>query len=201
MNIFDSLRIALTALRANTLRSILTTLGIIIGVGSVIVMVAVGSGARSEVDRQIASLGSNMLVVYPGASRVGGRSAGAGSRLPLSERDMQALREKTSRVVAISGCFRQRPGGARQCQLVDRLHRHPRSVQCRPRLAGRERPRVHAERHANRSACRDPRPDRRREAVRHDRSHRPDHSRQECAVPGGRRPGGEGPEQLRPRPG
>ena len=58
MSIFDSLRIALTALRANTLRSILTTLGIIIGVGSVIVMVAVGSGARSEVDRQIASLGS-----------------------------------------------------------------------------------------------------------------------------------------------
>ena len=103
MNIFDSLRIALTALRANTLRSILTTLGIIIGVGSVIVMVAVGSGARSEVDRQIASLGSNMLVVFPGASRVGGRSGGAGSRLPLSERDMQAIREKTSGVVAISG--------------------------------------------------------------------------------------------------
>ena len=103
MTLFDSLRIALTALRANMLRSILTTLGIIIGVGSVIVMVAVGSGARSEVDRQIASLGSNMLVVFPGASRVGGRSGGAGSRLPLSERDMQAIREKTSGVVAISG--------------------------------------------------------------------------------------------------
>jgi putative ABC transport system permease protein len=103
MSIVDSLRIALTALRANMLRSILTTLGIIIGVGSVIVMVAVGSGARSEVDRQIASLGSNMLVVFPGASRIGGRSAGAGSRLPLSERDMQAIREKTFGVVAISG--------------------------------------------------------------------------------------------------
>ncbi len=103
MNLFDSLGIALTALRANMLRSILTTLGIIIGVGSVIVMVAVGSGARSEVDRQIASLGSNMLVVFPGASRVGGRSGGAGSRLPLSERDMQAIREKIPDVVAISG--------------------------------------------------------------------------------------------------
>jgi putative ABC transport system permease protein len=103
MSIVDSLRIALTALRANMLRSILTTLGIIIGVGSVIVMVAVGSGARSEVDRQIASLGSNMLVVFPGASRVGGRSGGAGSRLPLSERDMQAIREKTTGVVAVSG--------------------------------------------------------------------------------------------------
>jgi putative ABC transport system permease protein len=103
MNLFDSLRIALTALRANTLRSILTTLGIIIGVASVIVMVAVGTGARSEVDRQIASLGSNMLVVFPGSTRVGGRSGGAGTRLPLSERDMQALREKVPGVVAMSG--------------------------------------------------------------------------------------------------
>ncbi len=103
MNVFDSLGIALTALRANMLRSILTTLGIIIGVASVIVMVAVGTGARSEVDRQIASLGSNMLVVFPGSTRVGGRAGGAGTRLPLSERDMQALREKIPGVVAISG--------------------------------------------------------------------------------------------------
>jgi len=103
MNVFDSLGIALTALRANTLRSILTTLGIIIGVASVIVMVAVGTGARSEVDRQIASLGSNMLVVFPGSTRVGGRAGGAGTRLPLSERDMQALRESIPGVVAVSG--------------------------------------------------------------------------------------------------
>ena len=81
MNLLDSLGIALTALRANMLRSILTTLGIIIGVASVIVMVAVGTGARSEVDRQIASLGSNMLVVFPGSTRVGGRAGGAGPRL------------------------------------------------------------------------------------------------------------------------
>jgi putative ABC transport system permease protein len=103
MNLLDSLGIALTALRANMLRSILTTLGIIIGVASVIVMVAVGTGARTEVDRQIASLGSNMLVVFPGASHIGGRSGGAGTRLPLSERDMQALREKIPGVIAISG--------------------------------------------------------------------------------------------------
>ncbi len=103
MNVLDSLGIALTALRANMLRSILTTLGIIIGVASVIVMVAVGTGARSEVDRQIASLGSNMLVVYPGSTRVGGRRGGAGTRLPLSERDMLAIRDKIPGVVAISG--------------------------------------------------------------------------------------------------
>ena len=103
MTIVDSLRIAGTALRANLLRSILTTLGIIIGVGSVIVMVAVGSGARSEVDRQIASLGSNMLVVFPGSSRTLGRSGGAGTTLPISEGDMGAVRDKVPGVVAISG--------------------------------------------------------------------------------------------------
>ena len=106
MRLLDCLRIAVTALRANLLRSILTTLGIIIGVGSVIVMVAVGSGARSEVDRQIASLGSNMLVVFPGSARTLGRAGGAGTTMPLSEGDLQALREKVPGVVAISGFLR-----------------------------------------------------------------------------------------------
>lgn len=103
MSLLDSLLIALSALRTNLLRSILTTLGIIIGVGSVIVMVAVGTGARSEVDRQIAALGSQMLVVAPGSSRVGGRAGGAGTTLPLSEADLAAIREKVPGVTAISG--------------------------------------------------------------------------------------------------
>ena len=103
MSLLDSLRIALSALRTNLLRSILTTLGIIIGVGSVIVMVAVGSGARSEVDRQINALGSNMLVVFPGSSRVFGRAGGAGTRAPLSEADVLAIREKVPGVTHISG--------------------------------------------------------------------------------------------------
>ena len=76
MNLWDSFAVALVALRANLLRSILTTLGIIIGVASVIILVAVGTGASSEVDRQINALGTNMLVVYPGSSRVGGRASG-----------------------------------------------------------------------------------------------------------------------------
>ena len=103
MSLIDSLFVALSALRTNLLRSVLTTLGIIIGVGSVIIMVAVGSGATNQIDQQIAALGSNMLVVYPGDSRVRGRSAGAGTRLPLSERDLQAIRDKVPGVVAISG--------------------------------------------------------------------------------------------------
>jgi putative ABC transport system permease protein len=103
MSILDSLTIALVALRTNLLRSILTTLGIIIGVGSVIVMVAVGSGARSEVDRQIAALGSNMLVVMPGSAKTLGRAGGAGTTLPLSESDLAAVRDKVTGVIAISG--------------------------------------------------------------------------------------------------
>jgi putative ABC transport system permease protein len=103
MNILDSLRVAITAIASNTLRSVLTTLGIIIGVASVIVMVAVGSGARSEIDRQINSLGTNLLVVYPGSQMFGGRSGGAGTSLPISEEDVEAIRTKVAGVVAVSG--------------------------------------------------------------------------------------------------
>lgn len=103
MTILDSLRIAWTALISNLLRSILTTLGIIIGVASVIILVAVGSGARSEVEARIASLGSNMLVVFSGSSRVRGRAGGAGTELPLSEGDIDAIRDKVPGVAAISG--------------------------------------------------------------------------------------------------
>jgi putative ABC transport system permease protein len=103
MNLWDSLSVALTALRANLLRSILTTLGIVIGVASVIILVAVGTGASSEVDRQIKALGTNMLVVFPGSSRVMGRSGGAGTDIPLAESDVTAVRDKVEGVTAISG--------------------------------------------------------------------------------------------------
>lgn len=101
--ILDSFRIALTALRANLLRSILTTLGIVIGVASVIILVAVGTGAAQEVDRQINALGTNMLVVFPDALRVMGRSSAAGTAIPLSESDLASIREKVYGVTAISG--------------------------------------------------------------------------------------------------
>jgi len=105
MNLLDSLSVAMTALRSNLLRSILTTLGIIIGVASVIVLVAVGSGARSEVEKQIASLGSNMLVIFSGSSRTMGRSGGTGTEKPLTEGDITAVKEKVQGVTAISGLF------------------------------------------------------------------------------------------------
>ena len=61
------------ALRANPMRSALTALGVIIGVASVVAMVALGSGAQAQVERSIASLGSNLLIVVPGAMRGGGQ--------------------------------------------------------------------------------------------------------------------------------
>jgi putative ABC transport system permease protein len=126
MTVIDSFKIALGAIATNTLRSILTTLGIVIGVGSVIVMVAVGSGARSEVDKRIANLGTNMLMVFPGSSRIGGRSSGSGTTRPLSEGDMAALRDKVSGVAGISGYLQGSApvifGGANWTTAVNGVH-------------------------------------------------------------------------------
>lgn len=90
MTILDALRSALDALRANPMRSVLTTLGVIIGVAAVILVVAIGSGARDLVVSRIKSLGSNLLVLEPGAVTAGGvhmPSAGA----HLTEDDVLAI--------------------------------------------------------------------------------------------------------------
>lgn len=103
MSLWDSILIAVRALRINLLRSVLTTLGIVIGVASVIILVAVGTGASSEVDKQIKALGTNMLVVFPGSMRVMGRSGGAGTDIPMSDIDLAGIRDKISGVTAVSG--------------------------------------------------------------------------------------------------
>ena len=72
MRILSSLKVALRALRTNKMRSFLTMLGIIIGVGAVIVMVAIGTGATEMISKQIASMGSNLIMVLPGATTSGG---------------------------------------------------------------------------------------------------------------------------------
>lgn len=103
MSFLDSVLIAINALRVNLLRSVLTTLGIVIGVASVIILVSVGTGASSEVDRRIKALGSNMLVIFPGSFRRMGRAQGAGTNLDLTETDLAAIRDKVPGIVAISG--------------------------------------------------------------------------------------------------
>ena len=81
----EGLRSAVTAIVNNPMRTALTTLGIIIGVASVIVMVAVSKGARHDIETRIASLGSNILQLRPGSARVRGRAVGADSNLPFAE--------------------------------------------------------------------------------------------------------------------
>jgi putative ABC transport system permease protein len=91
VNLAALLRVALRALAVNKLRSALTMLGIIIGVGAVIVMIAVGSGAQARVEEQIRALGSNLLLIMSGARTQGGVRLGVGSNLTLSEDDAIAI--------------------------------------------------------------------------------------------------------------
>ena len=95
-----SARIAVRALRVNKLRSALTMLGIVIGVGAVITMVAVGAGAQARVAEQIQSLGSNMIIVLSGSILSGGVRMGSGSQLTITEDDAWAIQREIPAVAA-----------------------------------------------------------------------------------------------------
>ena len=106
MNALASARIAVRALRVNKLRSILTMLGIIIGVAAVIAMVSVGSGAQARIAEQIQSLGSNMLVVLSGSINQGGVRMGSGSQLTITEEDAWAIQREVAGVHAAAPAMR-----------------------------------------------------------------------------------------------
>lgn len=89
-----TVRIALRALRVNKMRSALTMLGIIIGVGAVIAMLAVGTGASRQLAEQIASMGSNLLIVVPGSQTSGGLRFGFGSQPTLTLGDAEAIQRE-----------------------------------------------------------------------------------------------------------
>ena len=99
---FAVLRIALRALRRNILRSFLTMLGIIVGIAAVIVGVSMGTGAKAEVDKQIAGMGQNLLVVMSGNMARGGVRGGFGAAPNISPADYEALRREIPGVVAVS---------------------------------------------------------------------------------------------------
>jgi putative ABC transport system permease protein len=101
--VFASLRIALRALMANKMRSALTMLGIIIGVGAVIAMIAVGTGAKERIAEQIASMGSNLLMVMSGSSTSGGFRGGAGTVPTLTVDDAKAIQTEIPGVKYVSG--------------------------------------------------------------------------------------------------
>ncbi|MCL4543910.1 MAG: ABC transporter permease [Chloroflexi bacterium] len=93
---------ALEALVANKLRSFLTMLGIIIGVGAVIVVIAIGQGAKASVAQQLSRLGTNMVTIQPGSTQIGGFATGIGGRPTLTDSDVQAIERQVPDIVAIS---------------------------------------------------------------------------------------------------
>jgi len=91
MKIYATARTAFKALRRNPMRAMLTTLGIVIGVGAVIAMMEIGAGASSALKKTIASMGANVLVIRPGTASSGGVSYGAGTTTTLTPEDCQAI--------------------------------------------------------------------------------------------------------------
>ncbi|HEX5605427.1 MAG TPA: ABC transporter permease [Candidatus Binatia bacterium] len=102
-----TLRIALRALARNKLRAFLTMLGIIIGVGAVIAMVAIGEGAKSTIRAQIAALGTNVLIVLPGSNVQGGVRAGFGNVNTLIDADAKAMSRELPSVAFVSPVLRR----------------------------------------------------------------------------------------------
>jgi putative ABC transport system permease protein len=98
INIPSTLKISLRALRVNKMRSALTMLGIIIGVGAVITMLAVGTGASERISQQIASIGSNLIIILPGSTTSGGLRMGMGSQPTLTRDDADAILKECSAV-------------------------------------------------------------------------------------------------------
>jgi putative ABC transport system permease protein len=110
----EMLRVAWDSLLANKLRSILTTLGVLIGVAAVITMLAIGQGAREEQMRRIQQLGANVILVFPGRAQRGAVWAGIGSVQSLMLRDVEALSKNDGLIKAVAAEVR------RQAQVVYR---------------------------------------------------------------------------------
>lgn len=102
MNYTNLLKIALRAIAANTLRSFLTALGIIIGVASVITMLAIGQGSKRSIQANIAEMGSNMIMINPGADMRGGVRQDASSMETLKLTDYQSIKDNCKYVSAVS---------------------------------------------------------------------------------------------------
>ena len=94
--------VALRALRRNPMRPFLTALGVIIGVGCVVAMTAIGAGARARVQETFAAMGSNMLVVRSGAAQAGGARGGAGTEPSLTWGDLEAIAEEVPEVGVVA---------------------------------------------------------------------------------------------------
>ena len=122
MNGTNLLKIALRALANNKLRAFLTMLGIIIGVASVITMLAIGQGSKKSIQQQISEMGSNMIMIHPGADMRGGVRQDPSAMQTLKLADYEALRDETSFLTAIS------PNVSSSGQLIAGNNNYPASV-------------------------------------------------------------------------
>jgi putative ABC transport system permease protein len=102
MRIGSTFNIAFRALRRNKMRSVLTALGIIIGVAAVIAMVGIGNGAKAQVEAQIASLGQNVILIFSGSTTASGIRTGWGGAGTLKVEDAEAIRREVPGVTAVS---------------------------------------------------------------------------------------------------
>ena len=102
INLPSTFRISFRALKVNKMRSALTMLGIIIGVGAVIAMLAVGTGASKKISDQISSMGSNLLIILPGATTAGGVRMGSGTQPTLTMGDAEAIQKECPAVQDIA---------------------------------------------------------------------------------------------------
>jgi len=106
MQVKNILKVAIKSILKSRMRSLLTALGIIIGVAAVVVMVAIGDGAQMQVEQQIASLGSNLIVIFPGSSSSGGVRGGAGSFNRFTMDDVNKIRDETTSIKAVTPIVR-----------------------------------------------------------------------------------------------
>jgi putative ABC transport system permease protein len=106
MNLFQTFRVAFRALLRNKLRSFLTALGIIIGVGAVIAMVAIGEGARAQMEATFAAMGTNLLILLPGSVNQSGSRGGFGSGSTLTWDDLRAIQTEAPAVEAAAPVLR-----------------------------------------------------------------------------------------------
>ena len=106
MQVKNILKVAVKSILKSRMRSLLTALGIIIGVAAVVVMVAIGDGAQMQVEEQIASLGSNLIVIFPGSSSSGGIRGGAGSFNRFTMDDVNKIKDEATLIKAVSPIVR-----------------------------------------------------------------------------------------------
>ena len=122
MNVTNLLKIALRALANNKLRAFLTMLGIIIGVTSVITMLAIGQGSKKSIQTQIAEMGSNMIMIHPGAEMRGGVRQDPSAMQTLKLDDFKSLQDETNFLSAVS------PNVSSSGQLINGANNYPSSV-------------------------------------------------------------------------